>query len=94
MVIPDQPSNLTPPSLRLSVVAEALLDANSTTAWYVFADPVLSGANIVYGYLAGESAPRVRTNDPFNVDGIEFQVRLDFHATDVDYRFGYKNPGA
>jgi phage major head subunit gpT-like protein len=94
LVIPEQASNLTPPSLRLRVVTEALLDTNSTTAWYVFADPMLSGANIVYGYLEGEAAPRVRTNDPFNVDGIEFQVRLDFHATAVDFRFGYKNPGA
>ncbi len=94
LVIPEAAANLTPPNLRLGVVTEALLDANSTTAWYVFADPMSGGANIVYGYLEGESAPRVRTNDPFNVDGIEFQVRLDFHATAVDFRFGYKNPGA
>lgn len=77
---------------QLSLVVEPLLDANSTTAWYLFSNPAM-GSAIVYGYLEGESAPRVRTNDPFNVDGIEFQVRLDFHAAAVDYRYTYKNAG-
>jgi len=82
------------PSMRsLSLVVEPLLDANSSLSWYLFADPNV-GSSIVYGYLEGETAPRVRVNDPFNVDGIEFQVRLDFHASAVDYRFCYKNPGA
>lgn len=94
LVVPEAPSNLTPSSLRqLAIVAEPLLDANSTTAWYLFADP-MQGSSVVYGYLEGEAAPRVRTNDPFNVDGIEFQVRMDFHVAKADYRFAYKNVGA
>ena len=89
------PNNQTPASMRqLQIVTEALLDAASTTAWHLFASPTGAGANYAYGYLEGEQAPRVRTNDPFNVDGIEFQVRLDFHATAIDYRFGYKDSGA
>lgn len=77
----------------IQIVAEPLLDPASGTAWYLFSDPAM-GAAIVYGYLEGEAAPRVRTNDPFNVDGIEFQVRLDFYAAPVDYRYAFKNPGA
>lgn len=94
LVVPEQPSNLTPASLRsLMIIAEPLLDASSATAWYLFSDPAM-GAAFVYGYLEGDTAPRIRTNDPFNVDGIEFQVRLDFHVAAADYRFAYKNNGA
>jgi len=94
LVIPEAPSNLTPASFRsLQLVVEPLLDGTSTTAWYLFGNPA-NGANIVYGYLSGEEAPRVRTNSPFNVDGLEFQILLDFYAAAIDYRFGYKNVGA
>lgn len=82
----------TMPQRQLTIVTEPLLDANSGTAWYLFSSPMV-GSAFVYGYLEGEAAPRVRTNDPFNVDGIEFQVRLDFHAAAADYRFAYKNAG-
>lgn len=94
LVVPEAASNVTPASFRsLQLVVEPLLDGTSTTAWYLFGAPS-SGANIVYGYLSGEEAPRVRTNSPFNVDGLEFQILLDFYAAAIDYRFGYKNVGA
>jgi hypothetical protein len=85
-------------SLRsLTLIVEPLLDGTATigtTAWYLFADPMAQGAAIVYGYLEGESAPRIRVDDPFDVDGIKFQVRLDFHASAADWRFTYRNDGA
>jgi ATP-dependent protease ClpP protease subunit/phage major head subunit gpT-like protein len=80
----------------LVLVVEPLLDGTATigtTAWYLFSDPMV-GAAIVYGYLEGESAPRIRVDDPFDVDGIKFQVRLDFHASAADWRFTYCNTGA
>lgn len=82
----------TPSQRSLQLVVEPLLDVASTNDWYLFSDP-MQGAAIVYGYLEGDTAPRIRVNDPFNVDGVEFQVRLDFHAAAVDYRFAYKNLG-
>ena len=96
LVVPEATSNLTPVGLRapnLALVVEPLLDDDSTLSWYLFGQPGL-GSNLIYGYLSGNSAPRVRTNSPFNVDGIEFQVLLDFYAAAIDFRFGYKNAGA
>lgn len=93
VVITDATAAPTQSQRMLQIITEPLLDANSTTAWYLFSSP-MSGAAIVYGYLEGEGAPRVRTNDPFNVDGIEFQVRFDFYAAAADHRFAYKNAGA
>jgi len=96
LVLPASSEHMTPISLRapaLKLVVEPLLDGNSTTAWYLFGTPA-RGSNFVAGRLAGAEAPRLRTNYPANVDGIEFQVLVDFYAAAVDYRFGYKNSGA
>lgn len=94
LFVPPAAADIATTSMRtLAIIAEPLLDASSQTAWYLFSDPA-AGAAFVYGYLEGEAAPRVRTNDPFSIDGIEFQVRMDFHASAADYRFAYKNAGA
>lgn len=94
LYMPTSAADVTTQSFRsLNLVVEPLLDANSTTAWYLFGNPA-AGANLVYGYLSGNEGPRVRTNSPFNVDGLEFQVLIDFYAAAIDFRFGYKNVGA
>jgi len=96
LVLPASSDELTPIGLRapaLRLVVEPLLDANSLTAWYLFGNPA-RGSNFVAGRLAGAEAPRLRTNYPSNVDGVEFQVLIDFYAAAVDFRFGYKNAGA
>ena len=41
---------------------------NGTTAWHLFSDPAF-GAAIQYGYLEGDSATRITTNEPFNQNG-------------------------
>jgi len=96
LVLPASSEHMTPIGLRapaLKLVVEPLLDGNSTTAWYLFGSPS-RGSNFVCGRLAGSEAPRLRTMMPSNVDGVEFQVLVDFYAAAVDYRFGYKNAGA
>lgn len=94
LTIPTSAADIGTTSMRqLQIVVEPLLDASSALIWYLFADPAV-GAAIQYGYLEGDSAPRVRVNDPFNVDGVEFQVRLDFHAEAVDYRYTFRSTGA
>lgn len=62
-------------------------------AWYLSADP---GAidTIEYAYLEGVEGPELFTREGFDVDGIEFKVRLDFGAGAIDHRGLYRNPGA
>tara|TARA_R110002020_G_scaffold471284_1_gene698230 strand:- start:21992 stop:23626 length:1635 start_codon:yes stop_codon:yes gene_type:complete len=61
--------------------------------WYLFADPQV-GSNYRWGYLEGYEAPRVRIDTPFGRQGMAMSVEHDFGCGAVDYRFGWKNPGA
>jgi hypothetical protein len=62
-------------------------------AWYLFADPQ-DAAVYQWGYLDGYTAPRVRLDEPFGTQGIGMTVEHDFGVGAIDYRGGYKNPGA
>jgi hypothetical protein len=62
-------------------------------AWYLFADPAATPC-FMYGYLSGESGPRLRMEEPFGKQGVAYTVELDFGCGAVDYRGGYKNAGA
>ncbi|RWH86439.1 MAG: hypothetical protein EOR77_21565 [Mesorhizobium sp.] len=75
---------------KLGVLDTAQITGN---AWYAFADPAM-GSNYRWGYLEGYEAPRVRTDEPFGTQGFKMSVEIDFGVGAVDYRFGYKNPGA
>jgi len=46
-----------------------------------------------YSYLAGEPGPQIEDKQGFNVDGIEWKVRLDYGAAFLEHRGWYKNPG-
>jgi hypothetical protein len=48
----------------------------------------------VHGYLEGAEAPRVRTEEAFGQQGMAMSLEHDFGMGAVDYRGGYKNPGA
>lgn len=64
-------------------------------AWYVLADPNSAGGEIwTHGFLQGNSAPIVRTENTFGTDGMAMEIIHDFGFGAVDYRGGYKNPGA
>lgn len=77
----------------LEPIVEAVLDANSTTAWYLAAN---NGQvdTVEYCYLEGASGPVIESEMGFEVDGISYKARLDFAAKAIDYRGLYKNPGA
>lgn len=79
-----------PLSGRLRVIVTAKITGN---AWYLFTDPG-RGSNFVYGFLDGQSGPRLRMEEPFGTQGTSFTVEHDFGCGAVDYRFGYKNAGA
>lgn len=88
--------NLTAPNYvrsRFVVIEDPRLDANSLTAWYGVADPaVIDG--IVIAYRNGNQEPKVEQKQGWNVDGIEFKVRLDAAPAIADYVGLNKNPGA
>jgi Caudovirus prohead serine protease len=60
--------------------------------WYTFADP--GEAPVVeVAFLNGEQEPFLDSMEGFEVDGMQWKVRLDYGIAAVDYRGTYKNPG-
>jgi hypothetical protein len=74
-------------------VVEPLLDANSTTAWYLVADPAQIDT-IEYCYLEGQDGVYTEMRNGFDIDGVEIKARLDFGAKAIDYLGLQKNAGA
>jgi hypothetical protein len=91
---PAQTANVVPEYLRaLMPVAEPRLDANSATAWYLFASPDQIDT-IEYAYLEGQDGVYLETRQGYDVDGVEIKARLDFGAKAIDFRGMQKNAGA
>ena len=88
---PTQTSDVNPFSGKLQLLVEARL--SSASRWYVAADP-MSVEGLEYSYLQGEEGPQIETRAGFEVDGMEFKVRLDFGAAFLDHRGWYQNEGA
>lgn len=74
-------------------IVEAVLDGNSTTAWYMAAS---SGDvdTVEWCYLEGAEGPQMSSRLGFTIDGVEVKVSLDFGAAVIDHRGLYKNLGA
>jgi hypothetical protein len=73
-------------------IVEAILDANSTTAWYMAANTGQVDT-VEYCYLEGAAGPVIESEIGFEVDGISYKCRLDFAAKAIDFRGMTKNPG-
>lgn len=94
LVIPTKASDAVPASHKqLELLVEPLLDADSATAWYMFANPELLAA-LVYAYLEGREGPQLARRETTTVLGIEFDVLLDTAVAAVEHRAAQKNPGA
>ena len=80
---------------RLSVSADPLLDATSTTAWYLAAPKGNSTIDTVtVFFLEGSNGePMVEEEEQFTSDGISYKVRIDAVARALDWRGMYKNSG-
>lgn len=78
---------------QLEVIVEPLLDAASTTAWYLAAENALIDT-VEYAYLDGANGPVTETREGFEVDGTEVKCRLDFVAKALDWRGLVKAVGA
>ncbi len=78
-------------SFGLTVIADPVLDASSATAWYLLSsnDPIIECV-----FLDGVQEPFLDSEEGFTVDGVRWKVRLDYGTDSVDFRGGYKNPGA
>lgn len=74
-------------------IVEALLDASSSTAWYL-ASSSGSVDTVEYCYLEGAAGPVIESEASFEVDGISYKCREDFAGKAIDFRGLYKNPGA
>lgn len=75
------------------VISDPRLDVNSTTAWYLFADPDMEPV-IEVAFLDGQEMPYLETQEGFSVDGVKWKVRLDYGVDSIGFRGGYKNAGA
>ncbi|MFA5922324.1 MAG: prohead protease/major capsid protein fusion protein [Methylococcaceae bacterium] len=64
----------------------------SGTEWYVFADPGEAPV-IEVAFLNGEQMPFLDNELGFNVDGLQWKVRLDYGVAAIDYRGAVKNAG-
>lgn len=85
-----QASNVNPYVGKLQQATSPYITGN---AWYAFALP--SDVPVfMYGYLQGESGPRLRMDEPFGQQGIAWSVELDFGCGATEWRGGYKNAGA
>ncbi|WP_231639422.1 prohead protease/major capsid protein fusion protein [Sphingomonas profundi] len=77
----------------LDPIVEAILDGNSTTAWY----GVASNAQVdtvEYAYLEGSEGVQMSSRMGFTVDGVEMKASLDFAAAVIDHRGLWKSTGA
>lgn len=90
---PATAANQNPWAGTLTPIAEPRLDANSATAWYLFADPEVAPV-LVYAYLEGQEGIYSEFEQGFEIDGINWKARMDFGTGAIDYRGGYKNAGA
>jgi len=92
-VVDPTKSNATPNPFanKLQIVVDALLDA-SPKAWYLAASPSQIDT-IEVAFLNGVRTPVLESRPGWNVDGVEYKVRIDAGAKAIDYRGLYKNAG-
>lgn len=87
-------NNTVPNSIRgtFEVISDARLDANSASIWYGTANQDMHDT-VEVSYLDGNEAPTLEQQNGWNVDGVEFKVRLDAGVKALDFRTMQKNPG-
>ncbi len=86
----DAVSNQNPFAGALRIVATPKITGN---AWYLFAEPSLA-ANFAYGFLQGSEGPQVRNETPIGRLGVIYQIVDRFGVGAIDFRAGFRNPGA
>ncbi|MEN6533799.1 MAG: Mu-like prophage major head subunit gpT family protein [Bryobacteraceae bacterium] len=90
---PTAQSSINPWVNMAELIVEPRLDASSTTAWYLFADPAIAPV-MVHVYLAGNDGVFSQAEPTVDIDGFKWLMRFDFGVGSVDYRGAVKNDGA
>ncbi|HLE18670.1 MAG TPA: prohead protease/major capsid protein fusion protein [Syntrophales bacterium] len=72
-------------------VYEARLDDASSVIWYL-AGP--KGKTVKVFFLNGNRTPYLETKEGWNIDGVEFKVRIDAGAKAMDWKALIRNAGA
>jgi hypothetical protein len=88
-VTPQQASSVNPFSGKFEVVASAEIAGNG---WELYAEPSLMPV-FQWGYLEGYTAPRVRMDQPFGMQGVGMSVEHDFGCGAIDFRGAFRNAG-
>lgn len=89
-ITPNVSSSVNPFSGRLTVISTPKITGN---AWYLLPDPGAQ-ALFMHGFLQGDAGPRLRMEEPFGVQGVRYSIERDFGVGAIDWRGGWRNPGA
>ena len=76
-------------SRPLQVIVEPVLDAYSTSAWFLAAD-YASVDTVEVSFLQGEESPVLENEWDFNTDTYKYKVRQTFGVAPIDWRGLYK----
>jgi inosine/xanthosine triphosphate pyrophosphatase family protein len=76
-----------------AIVESPYLSAASAARHYAFADPGIVPACVV-GFINGQEAPRIETENGFGYDGVQMRVILDYGTAVIDYRGAVTCAGA
>ncbi|AJR24554.1 ClpP-like prohead protease/major capsid protein fusion protein [Sphingobium sp. YBL2] len=91
---PDAVSKLQKPNIVKGLFSDIVASPRLTgTAYYAFADPQVAPA-IEVVFLNGVTEPFTDSQEGWRVDGVEWKVRHDYGVGAVNWRSGYKQPGA
>ncbi|MBP2654243.1 MAG: phage prohead protease, family [Firmicutes bacterium] len=77
----------------VQLVTDPLLDASSSTAWYLASDPSITDT-IEVAFLNGQDSPYIEQQNGFQVDGFTYKIRIEYGVKALDWRGLFKNPGA
>jgi len=91
---PDTASKLQRPNMVRGLFSDVIDTPRITgNEWYLFAS-AMDAPVIEVAFLNGEQAPFLDSMEGFNVDGLQWKVRLDYGVAAIDYRGVYKDLGA
>lgn len=80
-------------NLFREIVDSPYLSAQSATRHYLLADPMLYPVFAV-GFIDGQEAPRIETEQSFGFDGVQMKVVLDYGTAVLDFRGAVTCAGA
>lgn len=73
----------------MQVISDHRLDSFNNAGWFLAA----RSSTVVLGFLNGQQTPYLESKDGWDVDGVEYKVRIDAAAAAADYRGLYYNDG-